>query len=293
MLMHHERSQLSLPELQRALLLCDDVPRREALAMVDRDDMCSAARVVNEAAFMVKCPTDGNLFATQRNLHVESSHSQNQCAALSEVSPPRAGPLAALSEVSRHPLARELPIDGNAIAREYRASRMERECNARELSTGRGAFERENEYLKKNIEHLRQSKHQQENHISDLQKLVSELDEQVTHYKNMHNLHAMRNSGGAGTLEIGNLEQQLSAVQLVKDKLHKENLKLHNQVQDLRRQESKDGPTCVICMDNLANVVCLPCKHLALCSFCGQEGLVDSCPICRCHIESRMQIFMP
>ena len=34
---------------------------------------------------------------------------------------------------------------------------------------------------------------------------------------------------------------------------------------------------CVICMDNLANLVCLPCKHLAICSLCNA---IAECPMC-------------
>jgi hypothetical protein len=150
------------------------------------------------------------------------------------------------------------------------------------------------QYLRKNIEHLRHTKHKQERRIGDLQKQVGSLQEQVIHYKSMYegNLFAMENSGFEN-LEISNLHQQLNAVQLVKDALNMENLDLHERLQAAHQKETKHAPTCVVCLDNLVNLVCLPCKHLALCSFCGHQGAINSCPICRCHIEDRMEIFLP
>lgn len=50
---------------------------------------------------------------------------------------------------------------------------------------------------------------------------------------------------------------------------------------------------CVVCLDSAANLVCLPCKHLALCSGCSLRTDVSTCPICRCLIDDRMEIFLP
>lgn len=50
---------------------------------------------------------------------------------------------------------------------------------------------------------------------------------------------------------------------------------------------------CVVCLDNAANLVCLPCKHLALCSGCGGRTSVDECPICRCKLDDLMEVFLP
>mmetsp|Transcript_80918 Transcript_80918/g.127401 ORF Transcript_80918/g.127401 Transcript_80918/m.127401 type:complete len:524 (-) Transcript_80918:260-1831(-) len=161
-----------------------------------------------------------------------------------------------------------------------------------------GSVHHELHYLRKNIDHLRQTKRKQEHKMSSLQKEVGQLQEQVSHYKTLY--EQAQNTfltGDHCNLEIGNLHQQLSAVQLVKDALNKENLELHEQLQVLKdqtdTQETRHTPSCVICMDNLVNLVCLPCKHLALCSFCGLQDTVESCPICRSHIEGRMQIYMP
>jgi hypothetical protein len=62
----------------------------------------------------------------------------------------------------------------------------------------------------------------------------------------------------------------------------------------LRRQceESKQA-MCVICLDHLSNIVCLPCKHLALCSYCARQPEVTDCPICRQKLEDKLQIYTP
>jgi hypothetical protein len=151
----------------------------------------------------------------------------------------------------------------------------------------------ENDYLRKNIDHLRSTKHKQDRRISNLQKQVNSVHEQANHYQGLYEANLAALSSDSGGLEISNLHQQLNAVQLVKDALNKENLELHEQLQIANQKDSNctKGPSCVVCMDNLVNLVCLPCRHLALCSFCGHS--VDSCPICRSRIEDRMQIFMP
>lgn len=124
------------------------------------------------------------------------------------------------------------------------------------------------------------------------QKQVASLQEQVNHYKSLYERSMITMPTDSEGLEVGNLHEQLSAVKLVKDCLNNENLDLHEQLQALHQKES-NCPTCVVCMENLVNLVCLPCKHLALCSSCGQQGTVEKCPICRSHIEERMTIFMP
>jgi len=155
----------------------------------------------------------------------------------------------------------------------------------------------ENAYLRKNIEHLRQTRHQLKRHVGGLQNRVRSLEVQLQHYKALS--EQMQTSSvcpNTSEMEITSLRQQLSAVQLLSDALNKENLDLHQQLRDAKSAEGKDPKhscACVICLDNLANIVCLPCKHLGLCTFCAQKEKVDICPICRSEIKDQMQIFMP
>jgi len=155
----------------------------------------------------------------------------------------------------------------------------------------------ENAYLRKNIEHLRHTRHQLKRHVGGLQNRVHSLEVQLQHYKALS--EQMQPSSGCpntSEMEITSLQQQLSAVQLLSDALNKENLDLQQQLRDAKSTEGKypkHSCACVICLDNLANIVCLPCKHLALCTFCAQKEKVDICPICRSEIRDQMQIFMP
>lgn len=48
--------------------------------------------------------------------------------------------------------------------------------------------------------------------------------------------------------------------------------------------------SCKICLNERANVVLLPCKHVAVCGKCV-FGLKDTCPICREKITEKMSLF--
>jgi len=153
------------------------------------------------------------------------------------------------------------------------------------------------EYLRKNNEHLRSVNRCLEGSIQGLEERNLQLEQRKEQYKALYEqAHAdAQCRGSSGELEITNLHQQLLAVALVKDHLNEENMKLQRQIeaaQKSQRAESRQA-ACVICMDNLANVVCLPCKHLAICAYCGLSKDVIDCPICRRHIEEKMQIYMP
>lgn len=153
----------------------------------------------------------------------------------------------------------------------------------------------ENAQLRENANLMQIVKRRMGEQISCLKHQVSSLEEELRHYKAMHfcsesSIPCRTNSED---LELMSLRQQLSAVQLVKDALNKENLELQQRFYSTR----EEGPqinkhTCVICMDNLVNVICLPCRHLALCTSCSQQRNVDSCPICRCSIGELMQVFL-
>jgi len=153
----------------------------------------------------------------------------------------------------------------------------------------------ENAYLKKNVDHLRSVKHKLEGHVQDLTARLRGLEQRKNQYKLLYEQAQLdATCRGSGEMEISNLHQQLNAVSMLKDALNSENLELQRRVDEAER--AKEGPrqaACVICLDNLANVVCLPCKHLALCAYCGQQEEVTDCPICRASVEEKMQIYTP
>lgn len=98
------------------------------------------------------------------------------------------------------------------------------------------------------------------------------------------------------------LESEVKALRLQLLELHGAKDALEGHLATLLRRpptsRTMGGPDskvagCVVCLDNAANLVCLPCKHLALCSGCSGRTNVDACPICRCKIDDRMEIFLP
>jgi len=169
----------------------------------------------------------------------------------------------------------------------------------------------ENDYLKQNLEYLRNRKHQMEHQVEALEGRVHVVEMQRQQYKTLYeecqssslvfaqqqcsaNSEITPVANGREQLEIVGLQQQITAIQLLKDALNAENLELQKRNQALERSKHSQV-SCVICMDNLANVVCMPCKHLAMCSYCSQHTVTEcsNCPICRGVISDRMLIYMP
>jgi hypothetical protein len=159
----------------------------------------------------------------------------------------------------------------------------------------------ENEYLRKNVLHLRNVKKVMENHIRGLEVRNNWLEQQNEQHKVLFQQQARREfelqslSGGGCEMEIQNLHDQLEAVMQIKKALNAENLELQRRLEAKETEESETAKkaTCVICMDNLANTVCLPCKHLAMCMDCAYLDKSSLCPICRKTVVEKMQIYCP
>jgi len=153
----------------------------------------------------------------------------------------------------------------------------------------------ENRYLKKNVDHLRRSKHSLEDKVAALEQRNAFLEDQVQQLKAVVGGTSTEALGEAPELEIRNLHAQLHAIQLLKEALNCENVELHHRLKTSQTAEANElrRAACVICMDNLANTVCLPCKHLSLCLPCGEQKGVTQCPICRADIKEKMQIYTP
>eukprot|EP00930_Biecheleria_cincta_P031272 TRINITY_DN2170_c2_g1_i1.p1 TRINITY_DN2170_c2_g1~~TRINITY_DN2170_c2_g1_i1.p1 ORF type:complete len:546 (+),score=117.72 TRINITY_DN2170_c2_g1_i1:148-1638(+) len=155
-------------------------------------------------------------------------------------------------------------------------------------------------YLRQNNEHLIGDKRKLEKRVVDLEKRCLDLENRKKQYKQLYEqVINERQSMTGGNMEITNLHQQLSAISLLKDALNQENLDLNRRLEEAERAKGQEEAerskqaTCVICMDNLANIVCIPCKHLAICIDCGRQAELAECPICRSRVEQKMQIFTP
>lgn len=58
-----------------------------------------------------------------------------------------------------------------------------------------------------------------------------------------------------------------------------------------KKPEKSINNACKICLDRQADIVILPCKHVAVCSQCALQ-IKDNCPICRGIIAEKMSIFI-
>ncbi|CAL1133653.1 unnamed protein product [Cladocopium goreaui] len=156
----------------------------------------------------------------------------------------------------------------------------------------------ENLYLRKNMENLRKQKRHLQQQVESIEARLRNVEAQKLQYQKLfEDSHRSYAIGEGRDLEITGLHQQLAALLMLKDALNSENMELQARIKGLEEEKSRRSPAaaCVICMENLANVVCLPCKHLALCSFCSKHsyGERSTCPICRGSITDRMLIYMP
>lgn len=102
--------------------------------------------------------------------------------------------------------------------------------------------------------------------------------------------------GGGGAEALGD-DQKTMIIKTLRNVLDiKKELKIVVPEMD-EREDNK----CVICYDNVADMVVLPCRHLAMCmTCCNGMGITESgistystakCPICRTVVTSRMKIF--
>ena len=64
-----------------------------------------------------------------------------------------------------------------------------------------------------------------------------------------------------------------------------------------RLESERDKRLCVVCVDDLKNVLVLPCRHMCLCINCAHEIANQRtrarrvCPLCRARIETVMNVF--
>jgi len=198
-------------------------------------------------------------------------------------------------------------------------------ANGHTVREQQGDRSQENLHLRKTVEQLRMKKHQLEDSVFRLEERVHSLVQQKTQYEALYEhtrVDSFAMGGPVGGAATCSMRAQLNAVIMLKDALHRDNLELKRRLQaaehDLTwsmalqaadgeaaageaaasesvagQAETREHGACVICMDSVADVVCLPCKHLAICSSCSTQESIDSCPICRADITEKLQIYMP
>ena len=50
-----------------------------------------------------------------------------------------------------------------------------------------------------------------------------------------------------------------------------------------------DNYLCIICMNDLKEIICQPCNHFSLCQNCSKA--INKCPLCRKDIEAKIKVF--
>lgn len=177
-------------------------------------------------------------------------------------------------------------LHADAAACEEVKEQVATEADNQALRSENGALRNDNKYLAANTEQLRRTKHQLTERIGILEEKNRILARQVSEYRSI--IEQTDGSVDVGGMEIRSLHQQLEVVLALKDSLYCENMEL--------RQKHVVQPvgagTCVVCLDNLANIVCLPCRHNAVCSFCSALSPMATCPMCREVIQDQMEIFL-
>lgn len=78
--------------------------------------------------------------------------------------------------------------------------------------------------------------------------------------------------------------------------LKQENKKLKLQIKE-EQQKSQDlidnldtNIICVVCFDNIKNILAIPCNHICLCNTCRLQ--IDTCPLCRVKIEKYCMVYL-
>lgn len=59
-----------------------------------------------------------------------------------------------------------------------------------------------------------------------------------------------------------------------------------------KRSDANIPETCVVCHDRRLQVISLPCNHIVMCRWCGEELLQrnDRCPWCRAPLDDVRQV---
>ncbi|GMR39165.1 hypothetical protein PMAYCL1PPCAC_09360, partial [Pristionchus mayeri] len=75
-------------------------------------------------------------------------------------------------------------------------------------------------------------------------------------------------------------------------------MKMNTSGQTAENPASQSGPTCVICLDNLPNMVFFDCMHVSVCEECYNTAAgnintkIFKCPNCRQSIKKAQKVFM-
>ena len=90
--------------------------------------------------------------------------------------------------------------------------------------------------------------------------------------------------------KVGMIEKEISILKTRMEKYKKFQDDLKKKKQSLMSNVENDDRLCVVCLNNVKNVVFTPCKHLCTCHECSVD--LQDCPLCRGAIESKINVFL-
>lgn len=71
-----------------------------------------------------------------------------------------------------------------------------------------------------------------------------------------------------------------------------ENNRLNENMNKIANNKNiNDVYLCIICLENIKDILFTPCNHLLVCNKCISK-LGDNCPICRKEIEKKIKIYL-
>lgn len=95
-------------------------------------------------------------------------------------------------------------------------------------------------------------------------------------------------------IEKEQIESIATASQLLS--VRKKIMKRQKNIEKSASVPTKDSLLCVICQDNVANTLVIPCNHLCLCSEDAatlRRMNTTNCPLCKRTIESTTKVYLP
>ena len=91
--------------------------------------------------------------------------------------------------------------------------------------------------------------------------------------------------------DITNLAQKsLAELNSLEEKV-KQSLDRIVKAKEVASNALEDEKLCVICRENPKSVLLMNCRHLCVCSDCGNLDVLISCPLCREPISERLVCF--
>ena len=90
--------------------------------------------------------------------------------------------------------------------------------------------------------------------------------------------------------EITNVGECERLEKILKNSLMKIEERKSGLIADALNKTSDEQKMCVVCIDQDKSVLLLPCRHVCVCKLCSRQ--LDTCPVCRTHIDDKINVFM-